>query len=433
MTVGVVIPCRNEARWLAEVLAALLAQDHRPDEVVVVDDGSVDRTIGVVDDWRARNEGLAVRVIAGPRRGIAAAVNAGIAVIGTDVVVRLDGHCCPDREYIGRAVAHLSEPGVGVAGGVWIIEPGAPSRRAEAIAVANEDYDFNYRVRQLGLRVVLDPRIRCTYYARPTITAVARQYARYGWWKARMLVHHPESIRWRQVIPALLFPSLLVLGLGVFLEAGPAWAALLAIYPAALLVGSAHAAATRHKWATAGWIAAAFLAIHLAWSVAFWLSLTSPAETEGTGVSGRRVIALLVAILLATAVLPPALAWTVNQRRIDSARAAAAEIARRLVRRGSEEPGTATVEVLCGPGRLPFAKTGASDPWLAAARGDLAAVIGDSVKVAKDPWGNAYLINLRASSADSRGVVFSAGPNGTIETPFARPVPGGDDIVAEIR
>ncbi|HYU02637.1 MAG TPA: glycosyltransferase, partial [Jatrophihabitantaceae bacterium] len=110
MTVGVVIPCRNEARWLAEVLAALLAQDHRPDEVVVVDDGSVDRTIGVVDDWRARNEGLAVRVIAGPRRGIAAAVNAGIAVIGTDVVVRLDGHCCPDREYIGRAVAHLSEP-----------------------------------------------------------------------------------------------------------------------------------------------------------------------------------------------------------------------------------------------------------------------------------------------------------------------------------
>jgi succinoglycan biosynthesis protein ExoA len=323
VTVGVVIPCRNEARWVSELLGALLAQSRRPDEVVVVDDGSSDRTAAVVDEWRTRHEGLPIRVTRGPGRGIAAAVNAGVAALATDVILRLDGHCYPHREYIAHAVSWLAQPDVGVVGGVWIIEPGAATRMADAIAVAaahrlgtggalyrgghvlhavdvdtvpfgcftralwkslgglderlrsNEDYDFNYRVRQASLRVVLDPRIRCTYYARPTITAVAQQYGRYGWWKARMLVHHPESIRWRQFIPALLVPGLLVASVGMLLRGGYPWAALLAVYPAAILVGSAHAAATRKKWSTAGWIAGAFVTIHLAWSVAFWLSLAA--------------------------------------------------------------------------------------------------------------------------------------------------------------
>ena len=138
---------------------------------------------------------------------------------------------------------------------------------------SNEDYDFNYRVRQRGLLVVLDPRMRCTYYARPTMRAVARQYGRYGWWKARMLVRHPRSIRWRQLIPALVVPAVLVALLGIILDGAQRWSLVLASYAAVILVGSAHAAATRGKWAAAGWLAGAFVTIHVTWSLAFWASL----------------------------------------------------------------------------------------------------------------------------------------------------------------
>lgn len=335
-TVGVVIPCRNEARSLARVLDGLAAQTRRPDDIVVVDDGSTDGTSAVVEEWGRRDQH--VRIVAGPVRGVAAAVNAGVSSLATDIVVRLDGHCRPATDYMARAVALVGLPDVGVAGGVWVIESGAPTLEAEAIAIAaahplgsggamyrtrnetagdrfnsvpgrfgaseptdvdtvpfgcfsrslwealgglderlqsNEDYDFNYRVRQRGLRVVLDPAMQCTYYARPTVSAVARQYARYGWWKARMLVRHPRSIKWRQMMPALLVLALLVACVGTALDDGEGWPWLLAAYPAAMLVGAMHAAATRHRWAATAWLAGIFMTIHLAWGLAFWASLAS--------------------------------------------------------------------------------------------------------------------------------------------------------------
>src|SRR5205823_5414962 len=96
---------------------------------------------------------------------------------------------------------------------------------------SNEDYDFNFRVRERGLEVLLDPAIRCTYYARPTLRSLARQYSRYGWWKARMLLHHPRSIRWRQLIPAMLVPGLFVAAMGMMLRDERVWPFMLVMYP----------------------------------------------------------------------------------------------------------------------------------------------------------------------------------------------------------
>jgi hypothetical protein len=148
--------------------------------------------------------------------------------------------------------------------------------------------------------------------------------------------------------------------------------------------------------------------------------------------SGARVIVLLTAVVFATAVLPPAAAWTVNRSRIERARSDVMEIAR-VVGRKRLRPShaSATVEVLVGPGRIPLAPSAPAEPWLAAPRGSLGAVVVEAATLRSDPWGNAYLIHVRASG----GVVLCAGPNGTIETPLsdAARSPGGDDIVAEFR
>lgn len=325
MTVGVVIPCFNEALRLGEVLDALARQTQQPDETVVVDDGSTDDTMAVAERWRDDHPESNVRVVAGARRGIAAAVATGVAALSTDVVIRLDGHCRPATDYLAHVTALVRADDVGVAGGVWMIEPGEVSAEAEAIAIAmahplgsggasyrdtslgeprdvdtvpfgcfrrslwfelgglsedlraNEDYEFNYRVRQRGLRVVLDPRVRCVYYARSRLGDVVRQYGRYGWWKARMLLRHPRSIRWRQLIPALLVPSLLLLSFAAFVDNWRVWGALLALYPLAIVGGAIHAAIGRDRLAVTGWLAGAFVTIQLAWSTAFWLSLVSAA------------------------------------------------------------------------------------------------------------------------------------------------------------
>jgi GT2 family glycosyltransferase len=145
---------------------------------------------------------------------------------------------------------------------------------------SNEDYDFNFRVRERGLKVLLDPTIRCTYYARPTIRALVRQYGRYGWWKARMLLHHPRSIRWRQLIPAMLAPGLLAGMVGTMVRRELVWPLILLGYPLAVAIGALHAAATRRSWRAAGWIAAAFFVIHVTWSAGFWASLLTALTGE---------------------------------------------------------------------------------------------------------------------------------------------------------
>jgi glycosyltransferase involved in cell wall biosynthesis len=326
VTVGVVIPCRNEARWLHQVLQGLESQDRPANDVVVVDDGSTDETATVLDAHR-RQSGLPLRIVAGPRLGVAAAVNTGVAALVTDIVVRLDGHCRPAADYLSRACKMIGRADVGVVGGVWTIQPGAATVQARAIAIAaahpvgsggalyrsggvttptdvdtvpfgcfrralwqdlsglderllaNEDYEFNYRVRMRGLRVVLDPDMRCDYFARPTILALAHQYGWYGWWKARMILSYPASIRARQLLPAMLAPALLALiGVSALLHTG--WP--LTAYPLLMLTAGLHAAVNRRCWPVAGWVAMAFVTMHLTWSAGFCLSMASAAKSKVT-------------------------------------------------------------------------------------------------------------------------------------------------------
>ena len=97
--VSVVMPMRNAERFVAESVRSLLAQAGQGMafelEVIVVDDGSTDRSADVV---RGVNDAR-VRIVRGPQRGISAAFNAGLAVARGQVLTRCDADDLypPDR------------------------------------------------------------------------------------------------------------------------------------------------------------------------------------------------------------------------------------------------------------------------------------------------------------------------------------------------
>jgi len=83
--VSVIIPVFNGELYLAEALESVLAQTHRPFEIIVVDDGSTDGTAAV-----AQRFGAAVRYDPRPNGGAAAARNRGIELAAGDFLAFLD-------------------------------------------------------------------------------------------------------------------------------------------------------------------------------------------------------------------------------------------------------------------------------------------------------------------------------------------------------
>lgn len=96
--VALVIPAYNEERRLAATLdqiAVFLDAEALTAEIIVVDDGSRDRTRAVAERWAAerRHPGVAVRVVGIDHRGKGAAVRAGMMLADAPVV----GYCDADR------------------------------------------------------------------------------------------------------------------------------------------------------------------------------------------------------------------------------------------------------------------------------------------------------------------------------------------------
>jgi glycosyltransferase involved in cell wall biosynthesis len=83
--VSCVIPVFNGERYLAETVESVIRQTYAPVEILVVDDGSSDRTRDVI-----RGFGAAVRAVEQSHAGVAAARNRGIAAASAEFIAFLD-------------------------------------------------------------------------------------------------------------------------------------------------------------------------------------------------------------------------------------------------------------------------------------------------------------------------------------------------------
>lgn len=119
-SISVVIPCRNEADNLAflldEVEAALAGRDH---EIIVVDDGSTDRTAEVLAARMAAGSGVLRHVRHDRSAGQSAAVRSGVWHAEKAIVVTMDGDGQNDPAYLPKLADALlaAGPACGIAAG----------------------------------------------------------------------------------------------------------------------------------------------------------------------------------------------------------------------------------------------------------------------------------------------------------------------------
>ena len=331
-TVSIIVPCYNEETTIRHLLDAVFAQTypHALMELIISDAISTDSSREVVASFQKEHPNLAVRVVDNSTQTIPSGLNIAIRESQGEIIIRLDAHSVPIPEYIEYCVsAHHSGKGDNV-GGVWDICAGAETWIAKSISfaaahplgvgdamyrlnaragavdtvpfgsfrrtlidkigafdetlLANEDYEFNVRVRESGGTVWLDPAIRSVYFSRSTLVKLAAQYWRYGYWKLKMLKRYPNTLRWRQALPPLFVFILFVLIVLSLFTVFPRYllAAQLFGYFIVLIGAGLKLAFEKNTGALLPGLPLAISTMHIAWGSGFlWSAISHPFTKHG--------------------------------------------------------------------------------------------------------------------------------------------------------
>jgi glycosyltransferase involved in cell wall biosynthesis len=316
--VSVVMPVRNEGAFMTRSLGSVIAQDYPADrlEVLVVDGMSSDGTRDVVAQFVSKFRNVAL--LDNPAGIVPNGLNIALSKASGEVIVRVDGHCEIATDYVRRAVEHL-RAGAGAVGGP--LETVGETMMASAIAagmsssfgvggsafrtvknktmvtdtvafpaytrntvelggpfdeelVRNQDDEYNYRLRKLGVKVLLAADVKARYYSRASIRSLARQYFQYGFWKVRVLQKHPRQMQPRHFVPLAFILSLLVLMiLSPFSAlAQPALGLVLGTYALANLAASVFTA-KKAGWLLLPLLPIVFAVLHFSYGLGFLVGL----------------------------------------------------------------------------------------------------------------------------------------------------------------
>jgi glycosyltransferase involved in cell wall biosynthesis len=247
---SVVVPCRNEERFIGPCLTSLLSGDYPPSrlEVIVVDGFSADRSRDIIRAVAASNP--RVRLVDNPSGTIPSGLNIGIAEARGSVVLRCDAHATYSTNYISELVDGLAETGAPCVGGVRTVEPSGDSSVARAIAMVlnqpfgtgggrhrrggalnepvdvvsypawpaavlgrlgkfdeallrSEDRDFNDRLRSREGEILLRPGARVTHFASSTFRDLARHSFTDGYWMSYPALCFGTGFPWYHYGPPL--------------------------------------------------------------------------------------------------------------------------------------------------------------------------------------------------------------------------------------
>jgi GT2 family glycosyltransferase len=316
--VSVLTPVLNEEDHIREAAANMLAQRFDGTiEFLFIDGSSEDRTVAILRELQRRDP--RVRILENPARNTPVALNIGLAGARGSYIARMDAHTLYPPDYLQRGVArlrrggadHVSGPQLAHGDGIWsrrvalaletpLGRGGAQFRQASDAEIEvdsgftgvwprsvleahggwhedwhnDQDSELAARIRGSGGRILCLPEMGARYIPRDSLSGLARQYWRYGVYRAKTSGAHPESMRRSHLLAPGLALSLAaaVLPLGRFRGLGRVAVAVWC----AIVVGVATAEAWRgdpgQDAAVPGDLAAlpaVFGAMHLAWGFGF--------------------------------------------------------------------------------------------------------------------------------------------------------------------
>ena len=257
--ITVIVPAYNAQDTLGDCLSALEAQSIDRDcyEIILVDDGSTDRTPQIAQQHQ-------VAVLTQANSGPAAARNLGAAAARGELLLFTDADCAPSPDWIERMIEPFSEPSLVGTKGVYLtrqpqlvarfvqLEYETKYRRMarkmaqdgridfidtysaayrkdvflanggfDAAYLGTEDQEFSFRLARKGYRLSFNP--QAVVYHRHVVDLGAYWHRKFkiGYWKALLLRQHPDRVAQDSHTPQLLKVQM---GLAAMMSLGAAGA-----------------------------------------------------------------------------------------------------------------------------------------------------------------------------------------------------------------
>ena len=253
--ISVILPVRNEERYIAACVDSIFSQDYPAEkmEVIFVDGRSEDRTVEMLHAMQKNHPQIVV--LDNPNRTVPYAMNIGIAHSSAPVIVRLDAHAEYPADYIRLSVETLLTQDCDNAGGVF--ETHGRGFMGEAIAemlktplgvgnatyrlttedgyvdtvpfgcfkrelferiggfdermTRNQDNELNFRIRKNGGKIYLNHNIRVQYYCRDTMRGIMKMGYMNGKWNVITMTLVPGSMGVRHFVPLAFVLSTILL------------------------------------------------------------------------------------------------------------------------------------------------------------------------------------------------------------------------------
>lgn len=263
--ITVIIPTFNEEKWIQRCINSLINQTYpfKDMEIIIVDGGSSDKTRLIVKEIIRSHDNI--KLLNNPDKIQSIAFNIGVKNSVSPIIIRLDAHSTYDKDYISLIIGYLRFKEYGNVGGRWIIKPQRKGLIPEANAIANqmrfaiggadfrvgselkevetvpfggfrrevieeigemnpnlprgEDNEYNTRIIKAGYKILFNPNIIATYYARPDLTSFLHQMYANGFSIGVLLRCYRQSVGLRHIVPLIFFLSIIILlVLGIFLR-----------------------------------------------------------------------------------------------------------------------------------------------------------------------------------------------------------------------
>jgi len=248
--ISIIIPAYNSEKTIGKTIEALVKQSYsrRNYEIIVIDDGSIDRTVGIVGKFKN------VRLIKQKHKGPATARNLGAKHAKGSIILFTDADCIPDKNWIKNMVEPFKNKKiVGVSGtyrtfnkdrliarfeGYEIAERHKSMKKEKNIdfigtfsagykkdiflkfggfdesfpTASGEDPELSFKLSKAGLNMIFQPKA-FVYHRHPdTLWKFLRQKFWRAYWRVFLYKKHTDKIFRHSYTPKSFYVEISLLG-----------------------------------------------------------------------------------------------------------------------------------------------------------------------------------------------------------------------------